>query len=133
MKSFFKYSGKASLVVPWSFDSILPLIKLHLIEVRKQMKKGYEISLTLNPKLKRIDHCIKLIDEILTYNWIHYAEKKLKLKLSPFEIDETRLQKQQKKSKKNDQKIFKESTKLENEAWNELWEIIKTDGRGWWE
>jgi hypothetical protein len=89
------------------------------------MANGYEIELSLNKKLEKVDIMIEILNRMEEDNYIAYAEKALGRSVDisygifgskeeePIEVTEA------------NREIFDLSTKLEEDDWNEFIYLIK--------
>ena len=111
---------------PWDSSYQFSFIQRGLPRLREAMANGYEIELSLNKKLEKVDIMIEILNRMEEDNYIAYAEKALgrsvdisygifgsKEEEEPIEVTEA------------NREIFDLSTKLEEDDWNEFIYLIK--------
>jgi len=121
---------------PWDYSYNLELFRISLEQTANYLEKyGYEEDTSRNKKIKKIRRAIELLNNELEDNYIDQARKILK-------IDNDNCY---------DEEVIDLSHKLDQDQWEELWQIIKGkqcnkniktpykkwfDGssmRGWWD
>jgi hypothetical protein len=150
IKNTWKFRKELSDFYSWDYTYNLNLFKKS-IELTKDCidKYGHEVDESRLPKIEKMKRVIELINNFNESNFIEQAQIILGLETVSnysFEsiedkpeyyhmIDHATAEEQE-----NNKKIFNLSMKLEEEQWNELWNIIKggdlTDGsdmRTWWD
>ena len=131
LKSFFTYSYKSTMIKDWQFDTIFPLMKLHLEKLCYILEyHGMEVDETRLPKIAKIKRTIKLLDYYIKSDYVEQAENQLFRNVSYHNLfDDARTAEQ----KEKDAEIYALSVQIELEQLNELWNIICSDARGWWD
>lgn len=131
----------------WDYSFTLRMMERSLRIMAKGMEtKGMEVSETRYPKVVAMKKAIGLLENVRTSRYIDKAEAELgplknmdTLIFSNFEESE--------EDKAHNRKVFARATEIENQEWNELWEIFKgtenskaygdkydgTDLRSWWD
>jgi hypothetical protein len=139
----------------WDYRFTLNMLERSLYFMEKGIReKGIEVAESRNQKVKAMKRALEILRNNREDNYIERAEKELgELTARPFEfkkIDdehEELLDKRTPEEIKHDRRILKRSHELENNEWNELWEIFKgskyskqydkdydgTDMRSWWD
>ena len=139
----------------WDYRFTLNMLECSLTIMEKGMsEKGIEISETREPKVKKMQRALELLKNNREDNFIERAEKELgELKLSDwqFELLESGnhrlIDDENESDKEHNLKIYQRARQIENDEWNEMWEIFKgtkyskkygkkydgTDLRGWWD
>jgi len=139
----------------WDYRFTLNMLERSLIIMEKGIsEKGIEVDETREPKVKAIRRVLELLKNNREDNFVDRAEAELgELILSDWLFDEnedgslTLKDTETKKDKAHNRRIFKRSVKIEQDEWNELWEIFKgtknskkydsnydgTDMRAWWD
>lgn len=116
--------------------------------------KGWEVAETREPKVKAMARALELLKHKLDDDYVDRAEAELgALIMRDWEFEEVEGGNYQLKDtetykeKVHNRKIFKRAVKIEQNEWNELWEILKgtknskkydsnydgTDMRAWWD
>lgn len=134
----------------WDYHFTLLMLKRSLIIMKDGLQsKGNEVIEQRKLKIEKISRVIQIIDNIEQSNYITMAELELgELKSSAdFFLNETP------EEKEHNSNVFKRSSEIEKEEWDELWNIIKgksredflsgkmtyddwfdgSDMRGWWD
>lgn len=139
----------------WDYRFTLNMLECSLTIMEKGMsEKGIEISETREPKVKKMQRALELLKNNREDNFIERAEKELgELKLSDwqFELLESGnhrlIDDENESDKEHNLKIYQRARQIENDEWNEMWEIFKgtkyskkygkkydgTDMRAWWD
>jgi hypothetical protein len=130
---------------PWDYHGVLALMKKHFEILAKRIERGWEIEESKSQKVKDINRCVELLDNIIQDNYSErcgYDHKRnnfdfvqVEGKSGQYEmVDSPGSQSAEEKSE-----IIKNARKLEEEEWAELWDIIKKGKSsdygmmGWWE
>lgn len=142
----------------WSFH----IMKEHMIRIYKSIYNGYEEEVSRNKKLEKIERCVYLMDCFIKHNFIELAEDRLDLKYvhsMDFLNDFVKIEGNDLYGYKpnisefdgvNNMIIIKLAHDIEQDYWEELWDIIKgrrykeeygdyynwfdgSDCRGWWD
>lgn len=111
---------------PWDSSYQFSFIQRGLPRLREAMANGYEIELSLNKKLEKVDIMIEILNRMEEDNYIAYAEKALGRSVDisygffgsndeqePTEVTEA------------NREIFDLATTLEEDDWNEFIYLIK--------
>lgn len=118
----------------WDYRYNLTVFKVTLIQLKKSIENGYEIDESKNKKIDKINRAIEIITNIENDNYIDLVEKKLNteiiykgFKFIPIENSDNyeMIDNLNKEEKEHNLKIYKQVEILENEEWNELWNIFK--------
>ena len=139
----------------WDYRFTLNMLERSLTIMEKGMsEKGIEISETREPKVKKMQRVLELLKNSREDNFIERAEQELgELKLSDwqFELLESGnhrlIDDESESDKEHNLKIYQRARQIENDEWNEMWEIFKgtkyskkygkkydgTDMRAWWD
>ncbi len=139
----------------WDYRFTLNMLERSLTIMENGMtEKGIEVGEMLEPKLKSMRRALELLKNSREDNFVDRAEAELgELILSDWLFEETEdgfhklVDTETKKDKAHNRKIFKRAVKIEQDEWNELWNIIKgtknskkydsnydgTDMRAWWD
>ena len=139
----------------WDYRFTLNMLECSLTIMEKGMsEKGIEISETREPKVKKMQRALELLKNNREDNFIERAEQELgELKLSDwqFELLESGnhrlIDDESESDKEHNLKIYQRARQIENDEWNEMWEIFKgtkyskkygkkydgTDMRAWWD
>lgn len=137
---------------PWDYSLNLRIFKQSLELTRSYLKEhGYEVEHSRDKKIVMMSRVIELLNNFIDQNFLDQAENQLNVKIF---FGKGWLTEEQ---KENNNKIYDLSTKLEDDQWKELWEIIHgnyhdkipknadyfngdydkifngTDMRGWWD
>lgn len=131
LKSFFTYSYKSTMIKDWQFSTIFPLMKKHLEKLCYLLEHyGIEVDESRLPKIVLIKRTIELLNHYIESDYQFQAEQLLNRKISNWSIfDDTRTNEQ----KKLDSEIYDMANKIEQDQWDELWETIRSNGKGWWD
>jgi mRNA-degrading endonuclease RelE of RelBE toxin-antitoxin system len=139
----------------WDYRFTLNMLERSLTIMENGMtEKGIEVGEMLEPKLKSMRRALELLKNSREDNFVDRAEAELgELILSDWLFEETEdgfhklVDTETKKDKAHNRRIFKRAVKIEQDEWNELWNIIKgtknskkydsnydgTDMRAWWD
>ena len=111
---------------PWDSSYQFSFIQRGLPRLREAMANGYEIELSLNKKLEKVDIMIEILNRMEEDNYIAYAEKALGRSVDisygffgsndeqePTEVTEA------------NREIFDLSAKLKEDDWNEFIYLLK--------
>jgi len=140
IENFFKYFRIVSRMRPWDFNYLLEMFQFQLKLLKEYIEKyGIEIDKTRLQKVERMEKVIELLDNFLKDDYSErcgYNCKAYKInfvKLPNKELYEMVRKKQLGFKDYDENKIFKNSYKLEEKEWNELFDILKSDLKGWWD
>ena len=139
----------------WDYRFTLNMLERSLTIMEKGMsEKGIEISETREPKVKKMQRALELLKNSREDNFIDRAEQELgELKLSDWQFEllengnHRLIDDESESDKEHNLKIYQRARQIENDEWNEMWEIFKgtkyskkygkkydgTDMRGWWD
>lgn len=111
---------------PWDSSYQFSFMQRGLPRLREAMSNGYEIELSLNKKLEKVDIMIEILNRMEEDNYTAYAEKAIGRSVDishgffgsndeqePTEVTEA------------NREIFDLSTKLEEDDWNEFIYLLK--------
>lgn len=128
---------------PWDYTYNLLLLKRGLEIYLKSPNN--EIDEDRIPKENRIKRVIQIIDNLDKSPYVEMAEQELgKICTKGFNFVElsekgddggnlyTMVSKSTPEMQEHNSLVYKRSYEIENEEWDELFDIIKSDGRGWW-
>jgi hypothetical protein len=140
--NLFRYFKAVWQMRSWDYIYTLRMLQFNLKELSQTIADGNVIQEHKDIKVKDIQRCIELIENM---NEDNYTDRCGKLS----ERDDNDLFKTNEKGhwvdsrteeeQKHDSKIYADAHKLENEEWDELWNIIKgiDDNRrgmlSWWD
>jgi hypothetical protein len=139
----------------WDFHFTLNMLERSIFFMEKGIReKGIEIEQTRIKKVKSMQRALEILHNHREDNYVEIAEKEfgpLTVRSFDFEkMDDDLTQLvdiRTPEQYENDHKIIERSHELENNEWNELWEIFKgtkyskrydknydgTDMRSWWD
>lgn len=118
----------------WDFHYTLQFMLLTITQLKDRVDKGYEIDETKNKKVQQMARVIELLKNHIDDNFIEQAEKVHgELILHPWKTKPVEgkpnfvelIDQDTEEEKEHNRKIFELTHQLENEQWNELWDIIK--------
>ena len=124
-KNLFRFRKSLWTFRNWDFTHNLEIFKQSLILTAKCIEYGYEVDEDRIPKHKRMLKAIELLNNIVAHNYIDQAENILGKEMiygKAFSNEIT-----------NNKEIYNLSDRLEEEQWKEVWNIIESDMRGWWD
>jgi hypothetical protein len=117
LRAYFKVVAN---IYPWNVDyPVLSLTKVSLERVLKYLEHGNEVEETRLPKIKDIKRSIELIDHYLKDDYAERCGWKHEGSIFDPPTEEN-------------SKALKESHKLQEEEWDELFTLLKKM-RGWWD
>lgn len=108
----------------WDYDYLLDLVKFKLKRMSKDMVDS-KIIVNYQECVSEMNRTIKFIDDFR--NSVEVYEKNNQDKLKTI-IDE----KNDAKAEELTKDFFFNTYKFEEECWNNVWDNIKENGRGWW-
>ena len=139
----------------------MEITQTSLKEMERGMQNGLEVRETRNKKIYKMRRAIYIIDKFIEDDFIELAEKELgPLPDKPLIFEESEehpecfviKDNETEEEKTHRKKVYKRSTEIEQQMWNELWETFKGqdyskfdsdkewdeqfDGsgmRGWWD
>jgi hypothetical protein len=139
----------------WDYRFTLNILERSLTIMEKGMsEKGIEVSETREPKVKKMQRALELLKNSREDNFVDRAEQELgELKLSEWQFEllengnRRLIDDESEGDKEHNRKVYQRATQIENDEWNEMWEIFKgtkyskkygkkydgTDLRGWWD
>ncbi len=139
----------------WDYRFNLEMIYRSLSITHEGMStKGWEVRETREPKVKAMARALELLKHKLDDDYIDRAEAELgELVMHDWEFEEVDggkyqlIDKETKKEKAHNRRVFKRAVAIENAEWNELWTIFKgtknskkydanydgSDMRAWWD
>lgn len=123
----------------WDYRYTLQMLYRSISIMEKGMHNGLEIRPTRNKKIEKMQRLLYLLENKIEDKYIDLAENELGLEiiLHPWEfieIDKTDssgekyyelLDKDTPEEKEINRKIFDRAREIEEEQWNEIWEILK--------
>lgn len=130
---------------PWDYNAVLHFMKKHFELLSERMEHGWEVDETKNPKVEDIKRCIVLLNNIIEDN---YSERcGYDFERNNFEFVEVEghpdqhemVHTKDSQTPEEIREILAKSRKLEQEEWEELWDIIKKGKssphgmQGWWD
>jgi len=136
--SLIKYFKIASSMRPWEYSYILRMMEFQLKILRDEIRdKGIEVDEDRLPKVEKMTRAIELINNQIKENFAERCgyiytdmefeeveEKENGMKLYKLKKDNDEIE-------EKNTKALKDGHKLEEEEWNELFELLK-DMRRWW-
>jgi hypothetical protein len=139
----------------WDYRFTLNILERSLTIMEKGMsEKGIEVSETRKPKVMKMRRALELLKNNREDNFVERAEKELgELKLSEWQFEllengnRRLIDDENEDDREHNRKVYQRATQIENDEWNEMWEIFKgtkyskkygkqydgTDLRGWWD
>ena len=139
----------------WDYRFTLNMLERSLTIMEKGMsEKGIEVSETREPKVMKMRRALELLKNSREDNFVERAEQELgELKLSEWQFEllengnRRLIDDESEGDKEHNRKVYQRATQIENDEWNEMWEIFKgtkyskkygkkydgTDLRGWWD
>ena len=140
----------------WDYRFNLNMIERSLTIIEKGMStKGMEVTETREPQVMAMRRALELLRNNREDNFVKRAEKELgELIIHEWEFQKLDdgnhrlLDKETKKEKNHNRRVFKRARQIENAEWKELWEIFKgtkyskmyynkdydgSDMRSWWD
>ena len=139
----------------WDYRFTLNMLERSLTIMEEGMnEKGIEVSETREPKVKKMQRALELLKNSREDNFVDRAEQELgELKLSEWQFEllengnRRLIDDESEGDKEHNRKVYQRATQIENDEWNEMWEIFKgtkyskkygkkydgTDLRGWWD
>ena len=128
----------------WDFSYNMELLQKGLeLYLEEDENDGFqEVNETRIPKEEDMRKVIDHLDDLNNDNFILLAEAELGYEATSygFEFEPAEgheglfsmVELRTKEEQDADEAIFALSNKLEQEAWNEIWDTIKKGGQGWW-
>jgi hypothetical protein len=130
----FKYFKIVSKMREWDYEYILQMMKFQLEILCDCIEKyGNEINESRIPKIEKMKYAIELLNNLIEQNQLErcgYIADAVELKR---ENNRLKFVKNPKYSDYNEKEVFNKSLELEEKEWNELFNILKTDMRFWWD
>ena len=139
----------------WDYRFTLNMLERSLTIMEKGMsEKGMEVSESREPKVMKMRRALELLKNSREDNFVERAEQELgELKLSEWQFEllengnRRLIDDESEGDKEHNRKVYQRATQIENDEWNEMWEIFKgtkyskkygkkydgTDLRGWWD
>ena len=119
----------------WDYSYNLDLFSKSLEKTAHYLEfYGYEIEETKSKKVEKIKRVIHLINNLTNDTYIESAEKELgELIMNGIEFEPLPdrpelyeiVDNDTEEEKEHNKKVFNRATEIENEEWNEIWEILK--------
>ena len=104
----------------WDYHFTLMMMKKSLIILKDGLINGNEVYEHRRLKIEKINRVIQIIENTEMSNHILMAESELgELKYANGIFNETPIERH------HNRNVFKRSSEIEKEEWNELWEILK--------
>lgn len=128
----------------WDYRFNLTMFRTSLEITEKNIReKGIEVDESRLEKCDRMKRVIQLLKNVETDDYISMAEKELgkeliltDWKFEPiddkgefYEVVDNKTEEE----KEHNNKIYDKSRELEETEWKELWDILNTDLKGWWD
>ena len=111
---------------PWDSSYQFSFMQRGLPRLREAMANGYEIELSLNKKLEKVDIMIEILNRMEEDNYISYAEKALGRSVdTSYGILGSNDEQEPTEVTEANREIFDLSTKLEEDDWNEFIYLLK--------
>jgi len=150
IRNLFKYFKIVWSLVPWDISSVYKLMKFQLEILSDSIKNGYEMELSRDEKVKDINRCIEILNNIIEDNFYERCGfddnfnvnfKSLKKQqinginnlkgecnTELFELNTT----ETKEQKQKNAKAIKDANELYKNEITELFDIMKKSG-SWWD
>jgi hypothetical protein len=140
IKNLIKYRKIVYKLRPWDYEHILSLMKFQLEQMREQIEiHGREIDEDRLPKVERIKRAIEILQNREDDNYpekcgyISGATSMKFNKVEGKELYEMVMENNPGFEDYDQSKVYRLAAELEQEEWNELFELLKTDLQGWWD
>lgn len=124
---------------PWDYMFNLKIFKTSLEQLSKSLINGNEVDEYRFPKVKQVNRAIEILNNVIEDNYSEMAEKQLNMKLIFSDLFSD-VDNRSDEEKANTATIMNLTHKLEEDEWNELWDIIKgydyengTGIKSWWD
>jgi hypothetical protein len=115
--------------------AVMPFLRTAVHDIAEKKKiRGYEIESTSEKKIAKMKRAVFLLDHLIEEDFVDLAEIELGiLYQQPFEFETVpgnenvfRVKDTLEPEKKaHNQRVYKRARAIENEMWNEIWEIFK--------
>lgn len=135
--NLFSYYKIVSKMRPWDYMYITEMMEFQLKLLHNSIKNGYEIDETRIIKENNIKRVLELLRNLHDCNYYErcgYIRNAMIYKLSKCDDDSTIVTTEHNPEypdyDEND--VFDKASKLETDEWNEIFDILKNDMRGWW-
>jgi hypothetical protein len=118
----------------WDYRFTIIMLRRSLVIMEKGMHDGMEIRETRDKKIEKMKRAIQILNNISDDSYISMAEKELgNLVMKPMEfipLEENpelyeMVDNETPEEAEHNRKIFKRSTELEQQEWQELWQIFQ--------
>jgi hypothetical protein len=123
----------------WDYHFTLQMLYRSISIMEKGMHNGLEIRKTRDKKIQKMQRLLYLLDNKIKDNYSELAEKELgfEMVVHPWEFKKLDrvdsdgeslyelVDKDTPEEKENNRKIFDRAREIEEEQWNEIWEILK--------
>ena len=123
----------------WDYHFTLQMLYRSISVMEKGMHNGLEVRETRDKKIQKMQRLLYLLKNKIDDNYINLAEEELGIKmvLHPWEFKEIDrkdsdggplyelIDKDTPEEKEINRKIFDKAREIEEEHWNEIWEILK--------
>lgn len=134
--NFYKYSKIVSNQRPWDYQYILEMMKFQLQQLCDNIEKnGIEIDETRLPKIAKMKRVIEILNSQIEDDYADrcgYIAEANKIYIDE-ETGVLKWELQPGYENYNENKVFDDANILRNKEWDELFEILKQDMRGWWD
>ena len=134
LRTFYKVISKE--VRPYDYHGILVYLKKHISEISTYLEtKGIETTENRDLKIKDMNRCTELINNILEENFLERCGYVFDPNKFSIEDDGEITTEEDEKQRE----IFKKARELEKKEWNELWDIIRNGKayhfglHSWWD
>lgn len=139
--NFFKYFKIVSQMRPWDYQYVLRMMEFQLKDLCNNLEKyGLEIEEDRLPKIEKMKRAIELLYNNIDDNYADRCGYKNDAVEIVFEdvkgtddFKEVKMVKNPGFENYNEDEVFEKSRKLEEEEWNELFDILKNDMQRWWD
>jgi hypothetical protein len=141
IKNFFTYFKIVSGMRPWDYQYLLKMQKFQLEKLCYVIENyGHEIDEDRLPKIEKMKRAIELLDNRIEDNYADrcgYIADAKKIDFVPTK-DNPKLYEMASKLQPgyedyDEHKVFDDAGKLQEQEWNELFDLLKNNLEGWWD
>lgn len=139
--NFFTYFKIVSEMRPWDCQYILKMQKFQLEKLCHQIEKyGNEVDEDRLPRIEKMKRVIELLDNRIEDNYADrcgYISGAKKIDFVPTKdnpkLYEMVSELQPGYEDYDEHKVFDDARKLQEQEWNELFDLLKNNLEGWWD
>jgi hypothetical protein len=141
--NFFKYFKIVSKQRPWDYMYMIQMLEFQLIDLEKHMTKySPEVEEGKDKTITEINKALKLIKNLRDDNYAErcgynsnyntWFDELESTKNKPKEQKLYEMKSDSKQTEEELHKIFTDATELEKKEFDELFDILKNNMKGWW-